>query len=1169
MNLTFRFRNALLALAVVLPAIVGTALAQETRATLSGTVTDPSGAPVPGVKIQLTNTETASVATSDSNAQGQYRFLFVNPGNYRLAAAIAGFRNTVRDGIQLSTNQAATLDLSLQLGSQSETITVGAEMPLLDAEKADRGAVVETKALAELPMVTRTPILLATLAPGVTPTNPRYDLTPFSNSGLTTWSINGSTSLSTEFLLDGAPNTMVYEAKPSVAYIPPVDAVQELKVIAGAYDAQYGHNGGGVINMNTKSGTNQIHGSVYEFLKRPGLNANSFSNNVKGLPVDNNTLDEYGFSFGGPVRIPKVYNGKDRTFFFTSWEGYKQNSIFPQNDTSSVPSLEQRAGDFSQTFNAAGQLNSIYDPTTGRLVGNNWVRDVFPGNKIPANRFNPVGQKILGLYPAPNTVTAGSVPWQNNFFLKDNTTWYDFHNFVGRVDHTVSERQLFYGRYVWNNQSLHQNSNGLPGYAANLREGLKTNYGFLLDSLTILSPTTTLDIRASFLRWVQDYKPTTWGDYNATEIGLPQSLVNQFPEPNHFPNIALNSYKTLGPSNNNIWLAATTAYAIAPTISTIHGRHALRTGLDVRQSRFANYQPVGTGGNFVFDRAYTRSNYLTQDALSGNAAASALLGLAASGEIISVASPYYQWMYVAPWVQDDIKLTRHLTLNFGLRWDINVPLTEKYNRLNNNFFPDQVNPISSRIDQSKFPGYKVNGGIGFVNQNGLSRSPFKTDWNNFQPRLGAAFQLNPTTVLRGGWGMSYINTVSTGANFGFSQSTPFVSTTDAGRTAAGVVSNPFPAGILSPSGSSLGLQTLLGQSLTYSDPSGITGYVHSYSFGIQKQLPWNFNVDASYVGSRTNGILATRGFNELSKQDLALGDVTQGGNPNYLNQRVPNPFENLLPGTSYNTATVPRQQLLRPFPEFGAVTVQDLPTGKFWYNSLQIAAQRRYSRGFLLIAAYTLSKNFQAVNYLNAQDSQPGRSLVPWDRPQRLVLAAVYELPFGRGRTFLNSGNGVVDRIIGGWQLALNTTFQSGAPMTVPSNVFLLSDPRLENPTYDRVFKTGLIDADGTTVRNVKPGEQPVFQIQPAFSLRTASQYFGNLRTFWGREYNVTLAKNTVIKERLTIQFRAEAFNLLNHPIFGNDPNLDATSANFGNILRNNGQTNAPRTIQLGIRASF
>ena len=1160
-----QFRGvALAALLCLIPAY-----AQETRATLSGTIIDPSGAAIVGVKLSLVNVDTSATSQVETNQLGQYRILFLNPGKYRLTAEMSGFKTLVREGIELSTNQAATVDLSLQLGTQTDTVTVGSEAPLLEAEKADRGGVVLTRNLAELPIITRTPILLATMVPGVTATNPRYDLTPFSNAGLTTWSINGSTSLSTEFLLDGAPNSAVYESNPSVAYIPPVDAVQELKVTTGAYDAQYGHNGGGVINMTIKSGTNQMHGSVYDFLKRPSLNANSFANNSKGVGRDNNSLNEYGFSFGAPVWIPKVYNGKDRTFFFLAWEHYGQNILFPQNDISSVPTVAQRTGDFSQTLSAQGQLMPIYDPDTGRTVSGNWVRDLFPGNRIPVNRFDPVGVKIANLYPEPNTTTQGSVPWQNNFFLNDNVTWYDFNNFATRVDHSVSEKHRIYGRYVWNNQLLHQNSNGLPGYAADLREGTKINNGFSFDSLSIINPSTMFDLRASITRWVQDYKPTNWGSYDAAVIGWPKELVGRLPEPNRFPTFSVNSYKTVGPSANNIWLAPTTTIALAPTLTMNRGRHGIKFGLDYRWIRYANYQSIGTGGTFAFDRAFTRSNYLTQDALSGSAVASLLLGAPATGEVINLVKPYYSWKYYAPWIQDDIKVSRRLTINLGLRLDLTMPVTEKYNRINRGFFATTLNPITSQIDQSRFPGYKAFGGIGFAGQNGEPRSPFDTDTNNWQPRVGAAFQLTSTTVVRGGWGLSYIPSVSTGSSLGFTQSTPFVSSVDAGRTIATLISNPFPSGILRPSGSALGLSTQLGQGPTFSDPSGSLGYVHSFSFGIQKQLRGNVKIDASYVGSRTMGMPTSRGFNELNTEQLALGDVRKGGNPNYLNERLPNPFENLLPGSSLNTSTVTRQQLLRPFPQFTSFNRQAITNGKVWYNALQVAASKRYSHGLMVTAAYTLSKNIQALNYLNAQDSEPGRSLVPWDRTHRLVLAPIYDFPFGPGKRFLGGTRGVVGLLAGGWQIAMNSTFQVGNPMTVPGNVFLLRNPAIPNPTWDRMFNTSFIEADGVTIRNQQPGEQPAFQIQPPFTQRTASQYYGNLRNLWDREYNVTLAKNTLIREGWTVQFRAEAFNLFNHPIFGNDPNLDVTSTNFGRIIRTNGQLNFPRQVQLGIRLSF
>jgi hypothetical protein len=1146
------------------------AFGQETRATLSGTITDPSGAAVAGANAKLVNIETAVETTVESNQLGQYRFLFVNPGPYTLTVAQAGFRTLARQGIILVSGQAATIDLTLQLGSQSEAIVVNDKAPLLEAEKADRGMVVERESVTELPLITRTPLLLGTLAPGVVETSVRYDWTPFSNSGLSTWSINGSTANSTGFLIDGAPNDVIYGSAPSIAYVPPSDAVQEFRVVANAYDAQYGRNGGGVLSMVTKSGTNDVHGTVYEYMKRPWLNATSFSNNALGNGKDQTKLDEYGFTFGGPVYLPKVYNGKDRTFFFSAWEAYMQ--IQPFASVASVPTMAQRSGDFSQTFNSSGKLITIYDPSTGQLVNNQWVRTPFAGNVIPSNRIDPVGAKIAALYPAPNVPTTGPVNWQNNYDMNPNQTWYHFHNIVERVDHNFGTKERIFGRYVWNNQLMHQNSNNLPGYAADQREGIKENDGIVLDSVTILTPTTIFDLRASLTYWEQNYKPIAYGSYNGTAVGLSQSLVNQFEDPGRFPYFTASNYASIGSSSSNILWCPTATIAIAPTLTMNHGRHQIKTGVDYRWTRYASYPNstinTYTAGTFAFNLGFTQANYSTGDNASGNSIASTLLGVPASGEVDYINKPYYRWHYLAPWVQDDIKVTRRLTVNLGLRWDLLVPVTEKHNRLNWGFFPNTVNPISSQINQTLFPGYKVNGGMGFAGVNGNPNSPYNTDWHMFQPRLGAAFQLNSKTALRGGWGLSFVNNVSTGAQNGFSQSTPYVATNNGGETPAGVVSNPFPSGLIAPMGASLGMLTSVGQGFTYADPTGKIGYVHSFSLGIQRILPGEINVEAAYVGSRANGAGVTNSINPLSVANLALGNPALGGNPTYLSASVPNPFAGLLPGTSLNNATITRQQSLLPYPEFTSISEADLNVGKMWYNALQVSVGKRASHGLMVTASYTYSKNLAATGYLNAQDPLPSCTFTAWDYPHRLVVAPVYELPFGPGKDFLNSSHGVIAKVIEGWQVSMNTTFRSGAPMSMPSNLIAIADPAIPNPTPGLMFNTGTIQANGQIIDQVN-GLPPAWQVAPSNSLRTLSSYVPSLRDLWGHEYNVSFVKKVQIHERMRFEVRAEVFNLFNHPIFGGDPSTSYTSTTFGRITVNNGQTNLPRQVELAGRLTF
>ncbi|MGH9671872.1 MAG: hypothetical protein ACRD44_01725, partial [Bryobacteraceae bacterium] len=484
------------------------------------------------------------------------------------------------------------------------------------------------------------------------------------------------------------------------------------------------------------------------------------------------------------------------------------------------------------------------------------------------------------------------------------------------------------------------------------------------------------------------------------------------------------------------------------------------------------------------------------------------------------------------------------------------------------FFAERVNPISDQVNKTAFPSFRVLGGIGFAGVDGNPRSPVARDWNNLQPRFGAAYTLNDKTVVRGGWGIFYLNPTFRGNLNGFSQSTPYISSLDSGRTPANTLSNPFPTGILQPAGPSLGMRTFLGQGPSFINPDFRVPYVHQFSVGFQRQLPGNILIDVSYVGSRSMAQGASKGFNEVSVDVLNQGNPAVGGNPNFLNQQVPNPFAGLIPGTGLDNTTVARTQLLRPYPQFTGFNSEQLNTGRIWYNSLQVTATKRYSHGLSFTSTYTLSKNIEAIGYLNAQDRAPGRTLTDWDRTHRLVIAPSYELPFGRGRRFLSGGNAVVGGLVGGWQGVFTTVIQSGDPMSIPGNVYLLGDPRLENPSWDRLFKTGVIDANGT-VRNVAAGEQPVYQVRPPFSLRTTPLRYGNLRNQWATTVDISAIKNTRIRENWNLQFRVDAFNAFNTAVFSSDPNLDPTSPNFGRIFRDNGQSNFPRNIQLGIRFVF
>ncbi len=1158
--------------------------AQETRATLSGTVFDPGGATVSGSILKLTNIDTDVSVTAKTNASGQYRFLFINPGNYRLSAEATGFQSYVENGIVLNVSQASTVDIKLLLGSQSDTVTVTSEQPLLETEKSDRGVVLNERSLEELPIAVRNPIVLVEIVPGVTQVTQRYDLLPFTNNGNSGYSINGLNGDATENLLDGAPNDMIYQSLNSIAYIPFVDAVAEFKTITSPYDAQYGRNGGGVISVVTKNGTNKFHGTAYDFVERTFLNANSWSNNATGVPRSNQSLDEYGFSLGGPVRIPHLYNGKDKTFFFGGWEGYRQNLNLATG--TSVPTALQRAGDFSQTFNAQGKLITIYNPKSGRLVKGVWTRDPYPGNKIPAGDIDPVGQALANAYPLPNSNQNATVNWQNNY-LGASITTYSFNNVIGRVDHTFSDREKVYVRYAWNEAHIHQNANTFSTIGIDDRFGTKTNNDVVADSVTVLTPNTVFDMRASLTRWVQNLLPANYGSFDGTQIGLPASTVAQFQQPGRFPYVTVSGYQYLGNSAGNIDFAPTTALTAEPTIILTKGRQTIKTGLDYRWTRWTDYAGAYAGGTFGITPGFTQQNYLTADALSGNSIASMLVGGAATGEVDTLPKPYWSLKYYGLWVQDDIKLTSRLTVNAGLRYDFQSPITERHNQLGRGFSFNVVNPINGQANHAAYPG-TIHGGLGFVNVGGNSRSPFNTDYNNVQPRIGAAFRVTNGFVVRGGWGVFFIPAVSTASNSGFSQITPYVGTLNSGETIANPLSNPFPSGVLAAPGSALGLATLNGSSPSFSDTSGQIGHVQSFSFGFQKQLPARMTLDMSYVGTRANQLPVSVNIDGLSTADLAKGNTDLGGTSSYLTAQVKNPFQGLLPSSSLNGGTISRQQLLLPFPQYTSVTENNIPIGKNWYNALQMTLQQRTWHGLDMTVAYTFSKNLQATTYLNSQDqasssltppangaavadgqlTPPTHAFTPYDRTHRVVFAPVYELPFGKGRQFLNNTNRYVNTLISGWQGAGDISWQTGAPMTGPVGLYLVGNPNVPNPSYDHRFNSGTIGLNGA-VSNQVDGLAPAWRVQPAFSLRNVPLTLGNVRNAWGTESQLTAAKNNYFHETMNLQIRIEFLNAFNHPIFGGDPVIRYASPQFGSIIRSNGQTNVPRTIQLAARFVF
>ncbi|HEX9000560.1 MAG TPA: carboxypeptidase regulatory-like domain-containing protein [Blastocatellia bacterium] len=1201
------------------------AFAQEFRATVNGRVTDPNKAAISNASVTVRNLATNETVSVTTNSEGNYNVPFLKPGLYTIAVEAGGFKKFLRDRQELQVSQTATIDITLEVGAATETVTITAEAALLEETKADRGNVIENRRIVELPLNARNPFMLATLTPGITFNGPAIYQRPFDNGAIADWSINGGLNRSNEFLLDGAPNNSVQGGN-NIAYVPPVDAVGEFKIITNSYDAQYGRTAGGVVNVSIKSGGNQYHGSLYEFYRRNWLDSNYLFSNFRNLPAGRfrradgtlekaeHFLDQYGGVIEGPVRLPKPlfgklgYDGRDKTFFLFNYEGYREGTPNPQVIT--VPTEAFRSGDFSQYKNAAGQLITIYDPATGRDVNGAWVRDPFPNNIIPANRINPIAAKLLALYPKPNTSTPGGDPWRNNYADIPNIANDKFKNWIFKIDQNISERDKVFFRYGYNNRAEIRWTNGITeGPAQDGQLPLnRVNYTGVGDWVHTFNSTTVLNLRVSGNRYIEEARFQDGLGYDASQLGFPASLISQLPIP-MFPRFEITDNIQLG--RGSFGREVTNVYSIQPNLSLVKGAHSMRFGLDLRLQQYARQNAGNAGLRLTFGRTFTQRTFNSGDALSGSGIADLLLGAPNGGNIDNNVFPIYMAKYYAPWFQDDWKVTRKLTLNLGFRYDANLPGVERYNRLNYGFDTTTTNPANARINRSQLiNGTQILGGLGFAED---GQAAVKSDYNNFQFRFGFAYNIFDKTVLRGGYGRYYVNPVGAPGypNNGFSIQTPFVSSADSNRTPiANSLNNPFPNGVLRPAGSSLGLETFLGLGFSYSDPNFKVPNVDNYSLGIQRQLPWNVAAEISYVGSRTRD--AQSQFNGINEPSLAFReqcDATKSGNRNFCDALLPNPFRGVagFSGARFTNATLSRYELMRPFPQFAGITALELNEGKVWYNSFQTLVNKRLSQGLSMSLTYTFSKTIEeAIQQPGQQDNQASyiddvariknRSLAFSDRPHRVTVSGVWELPFGKGKKYLGGANRFADLLIGGWQAAGAYIYNSGRPWQLPGNVDIV------DPDYYKVDKNRFVNgaewiqgvrpcvaqyirnSDGTLQRNasgqlvtqyvVNPGNTcaaPSFIIREPYTTRVTPIRDFRVRRPSFEQFDMNFSKTFRITEKMRFQFRAEAYNVFNTPMYDERSyNTNPQDQEFGSINKNNvRQSNFPRFWQLGFKFLF
>ena len=1119
----------------VLCLFAGTLASQSITSRIVGTVSDSSGAAVAGAAIVARNVDTNERTESRSGAGGDYLLLNLKPGGYEVEVNSPGFKKYIRKGVRLQLEQESRLDVALELGQLSEAVTVEANVTTLETTTSSVGMVVNNRAILNLPLDTRNVFSLIYLTPGVSGSIGN-------NYNSLSFSVNGTRTSMMEIMTDGVPaGHPTVQGYSGISVFPSVDAIGEFKVEAENYSAEYGHSIGGVVNVVFKNGGNLFHGTAYEFIRNSVLDANNFFSNARGVSLPSFKRNQFGGVFDGPIK-------KDKTFFLVSTEFLRQRAF--SSTTTTVPTALQRNGDFSQTFAANGQLIRIYNPFSTTTTGGTPSRSQFQGNRIPVSQINGVAANILKYYPLANT-PGDRLTNANNFFAagtdQNNITSWDV-----RLDHSISERQKFFGRY---SNRVFETAPAVffPSEIAVAQDRItQTNYmrnGVAGYTFTA-SPTLLFDARLGFGRTLYLYGNGGLG-FLASSLGLPKAVDTAGNLP-MFPRVTAGGYVSLGDSDNRKNSFMT--YSLLAGVTKVAGPHTWKAGWDGRMIRVNNRESRDTSGNYNFGAGFTQGpNPNTASATAGNGLASLLLGTGSGDLIQNFKDVASQSFYHAVYLQDDWRVTKRLTLNLGVRYDVDLPRTDRYNRMNY-FDPNAPSPLASAV-----PGLK--GGLVFVDGN--NRYQYPVDTNNLAPRIGFAYQANDRTVIRGGWANVYApspqQASGTVGPYGYRVQTDWVGSLD-GITPYNTLANPFPGGFVTPTGAAGGLTTGAGGSIQAFLRDTVTPYAMQWNFNLQRQLPGDLLLQAGYVGNR--GLQLQRNtesgldIDQLNSQYLSLGSR--------LNQLVDNPFYGVVNNGVLAARQVSMGQLLRPYPQYTSLVPLYSSGASSTYHSLQTRLTKRYSHGLQLDGSYTWSKVLDngGADHQDSYNILADRAVTSYDVSHRFVASYIYELPFGHGRRFGSSAPAIVSAVLGGWQVNGITTVQSGTPLRITAN----NTSGLGNPT-ERANTNGnspLLQGDVHDRLN-RYFDTSVFSQPAAFTLGNTAAYYGDLRSHYQNNTDLSLFKQFTPREGLRIQFRAEAFNVFNRVQFGS-PNTSVTSTSFGVITS---QANTPRDIQFGLKVLF
>jgi Carboxypeptidase regulatory-like domain len=1182
---------------------------QVSSATITGQVKDPSGRVIPKAEVSVREVATGVLTTALTNATGEYTLPLLKPGTYDVIVEVAGFNRFEEKALALSAGDHPTVDIPLTVGDVGQTVEVNATPPLLGTEDASVGQVVPTQLVENLPLSGRTPMSFAQYTVGVVATTNPVGVRPFDNSAVAGFSVGGLPNKNSEILMDGSPDNASDNAP---AYELPIDATREVTIKVFESDATYGHSGGGVANQVSKSGTNRLHGTLSEFHQDSALNAYPyFSKRSPGFKPSVSRQNQFGGTVGGPVWIPKVLNGRDKLFFFFGYEGFYDSGT--GGSYISVPTAAERAGDFSQVLSqgttrtdtecksgstvvtsAPYNSQAIFDPASGTLdqacaaLGFTvYDRKPFSNNDITTGTLplNPVALAALKYFPQPNA--PGNALGQNNYY-QTAETGDRYNNEFGRVDYNLSSRQKLYvtmrhnQRVQYNNFLFGASNPALGDYL------YRVNWGGSVGDVFTITPSLISEVRLNYTRYSQP-SYTSGDGFNPTSLGLPNLPSAHLMFPRFFFNNG--SVTNLGATTQAPGTAPFNSYDLFADVIKVAGLHSLKFGVDARKFQKGNFTFGNSAGLYNFNSDFTDAfGTDPYGGAAGSDTAAFLLGLPSSASYDLNSHAVGNQTYLGLFVQDDWRATPDLTLNFGLRYDKDFSPNEREGSAVSGFDFTDPNPYAAAANaayaahpNSTLPvsAFKVNGGLTFNSPGNTKFSSFPSQM--FSPRFGLAYKpqiLGNNTVIRGGFGIFVISIFPFNNSIqqeGFSQTTqaPILPYAPPTANGPGTLSNPFPNGLSQSTGSSLGLATFAGQAITFLDPNIRNGYSERWHLGVQHQLPGGWLADVFYEGSTGRRLPINESLNYVQRQY-----ETTATNPG-LSASVANPFYGLIPnGGSLNSGkTVNLTTLLQTYPEFGAITEYNVPEGMSTFHALDIHVDHRTGYGLSVIANYQWSKLLEAVSFLNLNDPKPEYRISQYDHPTHAVIAVSYELPYGRKRHFGGNAPRWIDLPLGGWNIASSWFYQQGAPLTfgdvLPTGQAINYSPRRATeyggqpgttyPSFNINAFNNNLSSSAANIPQQGEGSNPLYNFQPVNHIRTVPSQFANLRNDALNDWDASVLKNFNITEGSFLQFRLEAFNVNNRPVFSG-PNLSPTSGAFGQIT---GTQNSNRVVQLGARIVF